>query len=165
MVLHLKLGQLVPEIWFFQCTQWNLFDFKHKKYQILAPLSCRSPNADPEPEPDVLHVHLLSAQESGCSFLHYSNITRMKRWVFYILQRNNSVNPYETVLLLLHFFCKSKDTGPDEFSRLGVALSSSASIVFSIIWTFIYFIIINFWKTSISRERYLLSTSSLFQWL
>ena len=41
--------------------------FKHKKYQILAPdLAGLLAEADPEPEPDVLHVHLLADQESGC---------------------------------------------------------------------------------------------------
>ena len=41
--------------------------FKHKKYQILVPdLAGLLAEADPEPEPDVLHVHLLADQESGC---------------------------------------------------------------------------------------------------
>ena len=51
----------------FQCTQWNLFDFNIKSTKfwpmMLAGILAK---ADPEPQSDVLHVHLLATQESGC---------------------------------------------------------------------------------------------------
>ena len=41
--------------------------FQHKKYQILAyDLAGLWTKADPELQSDVLHIHLLATQESGC---------------------------------------------------------------------------------------------------